>query len=101
VVIEFAPIAAETGLYDVDIFAAHRVLDFAATLSRRELGQDAVAMRKTEIAAHAVHQLRVRVSPKNNDIPDHFDDSIAVNIGVGGRKGGQLGSQIGFGDGSL
>lgn len=77
-VVELAAVAAKTGLDDVNIFAAHRVLDLAAALPRRELGQNAVARRESENVAHTLHEGRMRVPAEDHDISNHDGGAIGV-----------------------
>ena len=77
-IIELAAIAAEARLYDVDIFAADRVLNFAAALSRRELCKDAIARREAECSANTIDEGRVGVATKNDDVSDHYNGSRSI-----------------------
>ena len=48
---------SSAGLDDVDIFTPDRVLDLAAGLADRELGEETVARRNAQDVADAVDQL--------------------------------------------
>ena len=78
VVVELGAVAAEARLDDVDILAAHRVLDLTAALARRKLAEDAVAGRDAQNTAYALDELWVGVAPKDHNIPDHGDGSVTL-----------------------
>lgn len=83
VVIDFlARVLRAGGLDDVDVLPTHRLLDLAARLSDRELGQDAIARRHAEGVADIGDQLGVGVAPQDDEISDHIWDGLDCSFGI-------------------
>jgi hypothetical protein len=60
------------GLDNVDILSSHRVLYLTARLAAREFGKNTVAWGNPKDVAYAVHEGRMRVARKDNNISDHL-----------------------------
>lgn len=63
--------APGTGLDDVDILPADRVLNLAPRFAAGELGEDALALRQAEDVGDVVRELGVGVAAQQNDVADH------------------------------
>ena len=62
---------ASTGLYDVDIFPTHGLVDLDPSLSNGEFGEEHIALGNAETITYLLIQLRVRAAAKDNDVADH------------------------------
>ena len=85
-IIEPAAIATKASLDNVDILSAHGILDLAAAFARGELGQDSAAGGQAENATHALHQLGVGVTTKDDNVADHFAVLILRSVGIAGAN---------------
>ena len=54
-----------------DILAPNGVLDLAATLANRELGEDSVAGGHTQHCANVIHQLGMGIAPEDDNVANH------------------------------
>ena len=62
---------AAPALYDVDILPANRVLNLEAALADGKFGENSLAGRDTQGIANNLDQLRMGITPKDDDITDH------------------------------
>lgn len=74
-------------MYNIDIFASDRVLDFATALAAREFSKNSVAGRNTEKLADSFCELRVRVTSQDNNVAHHGDGEVVrLSRDGGGRR---------------
>lgn len=82
---------AAAGLYEEDILATDRLLDFNASLANRKFAQEDLGRRYSQVVADSLGELRVAAAAQDDQVAHHFCDGCRI-VGlelrevVSGRK---------------